>query len=102
MKRPALLVIDMLRDFLVSWEPARKDKLVRSINELVDIARSAATPVIWIRQEFEPDLRDAFPEMRAKGIRIAIKGTIGCEIASGLATAPSDTVVIKKRYSAFF
>jgi isochorismate hydrolase len=40
--------------------------------------------------------------MKAKGIRITIKGTVGCEIASDLATAPSDPVVIKKRYSAFF
>jgi nicotinamidase-related amidase len=102
MKKPALLVIDMLRDFLESWEPARKDKLVHSINELLDIARGAAVPVIWIRQEFEPDLRDAFPEMRAKGIRIAIKGTPGCEILEELAVAPSDVVITKKRYSAFY
>jgi len=39
--------------------------------------------------------------MKAKAIRITIKGTVGCEIASELATAPSDPIVIKKRYSAF-
>jgi nicotinamidase-related amidase len=101
MKKPVLIVIDMLRDFLRTWEAARRDKLVRSINELVGIARSASVPVIWIRQEFEPDLRDAFPEMRAKGIRIVIKGTPGCEILEELALAPLDIVIIKKRYSAF-
>jgi isochorismate hydrolase len=54
------------------------------------------------RQEFQPDLQDAFPEMRAKGIRVTIQGTPGSKIASELAVGSSDTVVIKKRYSAFY
>jgi nicotinamidase-related amidase len=102
MKEPALIVIDMLNDFLQTWEPASKQRLVQSTNALVDIVRSHKRPVIWVRQEFQPDLRDAFPEMKAKGIRIAIQGTQGCQIASDLAVAPSDTVIIKKRYSAFY
>jgi isochorismate hydrolase len=102
MKKPVLLVIDMLRDFLESWEPDRKEKLVQSINELAGIVRGFSCPVIWVRQEFEPDLRDAFPEMRARGIRITIKGTQGCEILPELAVAASDVVIVKKRYSAFY
>jgi nicotinamidase-related amidase len=102
MQRPALIVIDMLNDFLKQWAPAQKQPLVQSINDLVGLMRQRGYPIIWVRQEFEPDLRDAFPEMKAKGIRITIKGTAGCEIASDLAKAPSDPVVIKKRYSAFF
>jgi isochorismate hydrolase len=102
MKKPVLLVIDMLRDFLESWEPGRKEKLVQSINELAGIVRGFSCPVIWVRQEFEPDLRDAFPEMRARGIRITIKGTQGCEILPELAVAASDVVIVKKRYSAFY
>jgi nicotinamidase-related amidase len=102
MKRPALVVIDMLRDFLDDWEPGRRKKLVGAVNELVDIARNSSVPVIWIRQEFEPDLSDAFAEMRSKGIRTVIRGTPGCEILSELDVAPSDAVIVKKRYSAFF
>jgi nicotinamidase-related amidase len=63
MTKPVLIVIDMLNDFLKSWESDRKERLVDSINELVDVMRSSSLPVIWVRQEFEPDLRDAFPEM---------------------------------------
>jgi nicotinamidase-related amidase len=92
----------MLNDFLEEWAPSRRQELVRSINELVELMRQLGQPIIWVRQEFEPDLRDAFQEMKDKGIRITIKGTAGCEIASDLATAPSDPVVVKKRYSAFF
>ena len=102
MEKPLLIVIDMLQDFLESWEPARRERLVRSINELVGLMRSRGHAVLWVRQEFEPDLRDAFPEMKAKGIRKTIKGTPGCQMVAELAVSPSDPVIIKKRYSAFF
>jgi maleamate amidohydrolase len=102
MKEPALIIIDMLNDFLQQWAPAAKQRLVQATNELVAILRNHKQPVIWVRQEFRPDLRDAFPEMRAKGIRITIEGTPGCQITSDLAVDPSDTVLIKKRYSAFY
>ncbi len=102
MKAPVLLVIDMLNDFLSRWEPGRRQALVEATNELVGIFRRRSHPVIWIRQEFEPDLRDAFQEMRSKGIYSTIKGTPGCQIVSDLVLAPSDTVLVKKRYSAFF
>lgn len=102
MEKPVLIVIDMLRDFLTSWERERKERLVNSVKQLVTVMRDSSLPVIWVRQEFEPDLRDAFPEMRAKGIRITIRGTPGCEILPELGAAPSDVVIVKKRYSAFY
>jgi nicotinamidase-related amidase len=102
MKKPVLVVIDMLHDFLDSWEAVRRQKLVSSINELVVGMRNLGHPVVWVRQEFEPDLRDAFREMKTKGIRITIKGTEGCQIVRELAVAPSDVVIVKKRYSAFY
>jgi nicotinamidase-related amidase len=40
--------------------------------------------------------------MRAKGLRITIRGTPGCEILPELGFAPADVVIVKKRYSAFF
>jgi nicotinamidase-related amidase len=102
MANPALLVIDLLNDFLDPWPANARDRLLRSTNELIALRRRSNHPVIWVRQEFEPDLSDAFPEMREKGIRITIRGTRGAQIASELSVDPSDTVVIKKRYSAFF
>ena len=35
-------------------------------------------------------------------MQITIQGTPGCQIASELAVAPSDTIIVKKRYSAFY
>jgi nicotinamidase-related amidase len=102
MKRPVLIVIDMLNDFLDRWESAARQHLTDSINELIDVMHGAERPIIWVRQEFEPDLRDAFPEMRAKGVRVTIKGTSGCQIVPELVTESSDAIIIKKRYSAFY
>jgi nicotinamidase-related amidase len=102
MKTPVLIVIDMLNDFLADWEPGRRQGLVEAINELVQMMRSHSHPIFWVRQEFEPDLRDAFPEMKAKAIHVTIKGTPGCEIVPELAPAKSEPVIVKKRYSAFF
>jgi nicotinamidase-related amidase len=92
MREPALIVIDMLNDFLQAWAPDSKQRLLRATNALVAILGNHRRPVIWVRQEFREDLRDAFPEMRAKGIRITIEGTPACQIASELAVVPSDTV----------
>ena len=96
-----LLVVDMLNDFLGKWPPDRRERLCRSTNQLVRLFRERSHPVVWVRQEFEPDLSDAFLEMRSKGIRVNIKGTPGCEIVPELAVEPTDMVIVKKRYSAF-
>jgi maleamate amidohydrolase len=87
MQRPVLIVIDVVNDFLEKWAPAPKHQLVCSINDLVGLMRQRGCPIVWVRQEFEADLSDAFQEMRTKGIRIAIKGTTGCPDASDLAVA---------------
>ena len=102
MQAPVLIVIDMVNDFLQSWAPVPRQRLLETTNTLVDMVREHNRPIIWVRQEFAPDLRDAFPEMRAKGIRTTIQGTPGCEIVSDLAVDRSDTIIVKKRYSAFF
>jgi nicotinamidase-related amidase len=102
MQKPALIVIDMLNDFLASWPQESRRRLTDAINDLVGIMREYGQPVVWIRQEFEPDLSDAFAEMRAKGIRAVIKGTPGCRIVPELAVADGEKVIIKKRYSAFY
>jgi hypothetical protein len=85
MKSPSLIIIDMVNDFLRTLEPAARQRLLRSTNELIGIVRSCGRPVIWVRQQFRADLSDAFLEMRRKGIRVTIEGTPGCEIAADLA-----------------
>jgi maleamate amidohydrolase len=102
MIRPLLLVVDMQNDFLEKWPAVSRECLLRSTCDLVSSMRTNGCPVVWVRQEFEPDLRDAFLDMKSKRISITIKGTRGCEIAQELPVGPSDPIIVKKRYSAFF
>jgi len=102
MNKPTLIVIDMINEFLDRWPADARKRLLGSTLELLTMMRSRELQVIWVRQEFEEDLSDAFLEMRQKGIRSAIKGTPGCEIVPELKPADSDRVIVKKRYSAFF
>ena len=97
-----LLIIDLVNDFLEPWERGRRDALIASVNDLVSAFRAHDAPIIWVRQEFEPDLSDAFLEMRRTGVRVTIRETPGCQLATGLDVLAMDGVIVKKRYSAFF
>lgn len=99
----ALFVIDMLEDFFREG-PLHdlRGKLVRNINLLIDQARSAEIPIVWVRQEFEEDLADAFLAMKKHDIKITIAGTYGSQILGELNKEAVDNEIVKKRYSAFY
>lgn len=98
------LVVDMLADFF-ERQPAlaaQRSRLVDAINQLAARMRDVGQPVIWVRQEFKPDLSDAFLDMRREGIELTIAGTPGSRLLPELHQATADHVIVKKRYSAFF
>lgn len=93
----------MLNDCFGHSELRRlRSSLCLSINELTAIARACGYPVIWVRQEFEPDLSDAMLDMKSKNIHMFIKGTAGPRILDELERSTADLEVVKKRYSMFF
>lgn len=100
----ALLVIDMLVDFFErdAMLSSQREQLVDGIDALACEFRRAGQPVIWVRQEFKPDLSDAFLEMRRSGTKVTIAGTDGCRFLPELDRDQTDSVIVKKRYSAFF
>ena len=103
MSQSVLLVIDMLNDFFQEGPLAgRREELVRAINALVARYRTHGQPIIWVRQEFAPDLSDAFLAMRQEGVSVTIAGTEGCQILPELDVRTGDLILVKKRYSAFF
>ena len=103
MLRPAIFVIDMLNDCFGHAELDRlRASLCSSINQLTALARAKGFPVIWVRQEFEPDLSDAFLDMKRESIRMFIKGTRGPLILDELVRCESDIEIVKKRYSMFY
>jgi nicotinamidase-related amidase len=102
--RLALIVVDMLVDFF-EGQPAlasQRGSLAGAINKLARSFRGSRLPIIWVRQEFKPDLSDAFLAMRRSRMKVTIEGTAGCEILPELERLPGEPVIVKKRYSAFF
>src|SRR5262245_21637630 len=102
--RYLLLIIDLLNDYFRQLAPlaAQRSPLVAAVNRLAAAFRQARQPVVWVRQEFAPDLGDAFLRMRRENRRVTIAGTDGCELLPELERRASDHVLVKKRYSAFF
>ena len=101
--KPVLLVVDMCQDFFREGRLCDlRPSLSKAINELTVSFRKSSLPVIWVRQEFEPDLSDAFLSLRQSGNRITIRGTSGAQLLPELTVENDDIEVIKKRYSAFF
>ncbi|MDJ0916354.1 MAG: isochorismatase family cysteine hydrolase [Woeseiaceae bacterium] len=97
-----LIIIDMQNDFLDRLEDEGLASLLRNLNQLIDMFRASGCPVIWVRTLFEPDLSDAFLEMKDRQIAVAIRGTPGGAIHSDLRPLDDDRFIDKKRYSAFF
>lgn len=97
-----LLCIDLIDDFLAGHSAEQAATLVARTNDLVSTFREQKLPVIWVRQEFAPDLSDAFLEMRGSGVRVAIAGSPGAALNAGLERRETDIEIVKKRYSAFF
>ena len=95
MSKSAFLVIDMLNDFFLEQPlSGRRSGLVSAINEVVRMFREKGQPIIWVRQEFKPDLKE--------DTRITIAGTEGAQILPEMDVQPVDHVIVKRRYSAFF
>ena len=101
--RPAFIFVDLLEDFFSNSPLSeRRGRIADAVNDLARYSREKACPVIWVRQEFEPDLSDAFLSMRDSGTRITIRGTDGCKIIGEIRREPTDQEIVKRRYSAFF
>jgi nicotinamidase-related amidase len=98
-----ILIIDMQVDFFAHDLLTRlRPALVANVNALVAAARVAGSRIIWVRQEFSPDLADAPLEVRKNRIRVVVSGTPGASFLPELNVVESDEFIVKKRYSAFF
>jgi len=96
------VIIDMQEDFF-SHERLQKNRghLTTKINELAAFSRKVNIPVVWVKQEYAEDLKDAPPEIQKNNIRIVVAGTPGAEFLSELVISSMDTIIIKNRYSYF-
>ncbi|MBN2040279.1 MAG: cysteine hydrolase [Spirochaetes bacterium] len=101
-EKPALLIIDMVKDYFIDkynlpvTAPARK--IIDPINNLSTEFRKNNWPVIFSTDSFKKSDFIFTSSMKPH----AITGTEGAEITELLAREPEDMWVPKPRFSAFF
>ena len=99
MSKYAILVVDMLNDFVTgSLGCDRARDIIKPTQELLDEARKHHVPVIYCNDSHFKGIDN---ELKLWGDH-AIRGTKGAEIIPELAVKEEDYVVLKRRYSSFF
>lgn len=97
----ALLVVDMLYDFLdphgALYCGEAASTIIPFVKGEIERQRNAGKPVIYICDRHRPDDPefDLFPSH-------CVAGDLGAEICEALAPRPGDHIVYKRRYSGFF
>jgi len=102
MGRRALLVIDMLNDFVLKGAPLEVPsarKIIPAVKVGIEKAREEGMPVIYIcdsHDECDPEFdRMGWPPH-------AVAGSRGAQVIEELKPFPEDTLITKKSYSGFF
>lgn len=98
----ALLVIDMLNDFVLPGAPLevpRTREILPRLAQRLAAARKAGVPVIYVCDAHRPDDRE-FERMGWPPHAVA--GTPGAEVVADLAPQAGEAVVVKQTYSGFY
>ncbi len=102
MKKEALLIIDMVNDFVLPGAPLEVPEargIVPVIAREIEMARVAHNPVIFVCDAHAPDDKEfskfGWPPH-------AVKGTKGAEIITELTPAKGDIIIRKTTYSGFY
>lgn len=100
MPKRALLIIDMLNDFVLENAPLEVPsarKLLSNIKREMDKARSEDAPVIYVCDAHEPDDKEfsIWPHH-------CVKGSKGAQVVKELTPREGDIIIDKKTYSGFY
>ncbi|WP_116951386.1 cysteine hydrolase family protein [Jiangella endophytica] len=107
--RPALIVVDIQGgsgqsapgEGGIPVMGGREQRAPR-VRRLIDLARSAGVPVVFIQEVHKPSMVDIGRELDGAEGPHCIEGDDGTELASWLDPRPEEFVIRKRRYSAFF
>ena len=98
MERSAVIVLDMLNDFVTGkLKCERCDKVIPNIKKLIQTARKKGIPVIYSNDAHLP----VDEEVVERWGKHAIKGTKGAEVIPQLKPTAKDYVLDKRTYSGF-
>jgi nicotinamidase-related amidase len=106
-QRTALVVIDVQKaavmdgDFGIPLMPGGPERVARTV-ELVEAARAAGVPPIFIQEVHKPTLIDFGRELDGTETVHCLEGDVATELAAGLEPRPDEYLIRKRRYSAFF
>jgi nicotinamidase-related amidase len=102
MAKEALLVIDMLNDFVLagaSLEVPDTRKVIPAIKREIEAARKEGNPVIYVCDAHDTDDKE-FAKFGWPAH--AVKDTKGAEVVDDLKPVEGDTVIVKNTYSSFY
>ena len=104
----ALLVIDLQNVFMLPGMPIEVPAtrgIVPNVNRLADAVRKAGGRVIWVKMTLQgqTDEWSAFfaTDPRPSSLAELQPGSQGFELHAALDVRPEDTILVKKRFSAF-
>jgi len=106
----ALVAVDMqnlFTDPASPMAPPEGPEIAVKINRLADYCRGMRIPIIWTQQTSRPDgsdlgiMADYWPTLRPPVSSLA-RGSHGWELYPGLKVLPSDIIVCKPKYNAFW
>lgn len=102
MSKEAILIIDMLNDFVVEGAPLEVPetrKIIPTIKKEIETARAKGNPVIYVCDAHEKDDKEfskfGWPQH-------AVKGTKGAEVIDELKPDKNDIIIEKTTYSGFY
>ncbi|MBI4822785.1 MAG: cysteine hydrolase [Nitrospirae bacterium] len=102
MAKEALLVIDMLNDFVLKGAPLEVPetrRIIPNIEQEIKKAKAKGNPVIYVCDTHKPDDREfkkfGWPPH-------AVKGTKGAKVVSELKPKKKDIIIEKTTYSGFY
>jgi len=100
--KPAIIVVDMVKDNLKegSRHPVVLEgrAILPNLQKLLEESRKKGFPIVFACDSF---LKEDFI-FRGKDKFYSIQGTEGAEVADELNPRPTDTILPKRRFSAFF
>ncbi|MEP9398869.1 isochorismatase family cysteine hydrolase [Mesorhizobium sp. KR2-14] len=101
--RAAVIVVDMVNDFCKpggAMVLPGYETLVAPQLSVIEAARKAGAPVIWVHDAHRPNMRRDREWL--KRTPHCVEGTWGVEIIDDLGARDDEIHIIKRRYSAFF
>ncbi|MEM3586516.1 MAG: isochorismatase family cysteine hydrolase [Candidatus Jordarchaeaceae archaeon] len=98
--KPAVLVIDMLNDFILDGAPLECSKgreIIKPISKLITLCRNKKIPIIYVADSHDPNDKEfkIWPPH-------AVENTRGAEVIDELKPLKGDIIVKKKTYDGFF